>query len=169
MLELSSTLPDLWAQTLAHCIEGLNDIPRLYLAKGNYASLALKSPFKHLVYPIPEPGGLGVHVTLDMGGRARFGPNVEWLGYNNPAEIDYTVSASIASQFVPMIARYWPPCGKKCSRPTMRVYVPSYRDWVSLMPISVSMDQPSMACLGLLISLGSNRPASPPRWQLPSM
>ena len=43
-----------------------------------------------------------------MGGRARFGPNVEWLGYNNPAEIDYTVSASIASQFVPMIARYWP-------------------------------------------------------------
>ncbi len=64
----------LWAQSVAQRIEGLREIPPLFLAKGNYASLSVKSPFKRLVYPVPEPGGLGVHVTLDMGGRARFGP-----------------------------------------------------------------------------------------------
>ena len=98
----------LWAQRVARHIEGLNDIPALHLAKGSYASLAVKSPFTHLVYPVPEPGGLGVHVTLDMGGRARFGPNVEWLSSNDPAGIDYTVSPGIAAQFTPVIAHYWP-------------------------------------------------------------
>lgn len=98
----------LWAQGMAKKIEGLNDIPALHLAKGNYANLSVKSPFTHLVYPVPEPGGLGVHVTLDMGGRARFGPNVEWLVSDDPAEIDYTVSPGIAAQFAPVIARYWP-------------------------------------------------------------
>jgi L-2-hydroxyglutarate oxidase LhgO len=98
----------LWAQSLAARIEGLRDIPPLFLAKGNYASLSIKSPFRHLVYPIPEPGGLGVHVTLDMGGRARFGPNVEWLTSNDPADIDYTVSSDITARFAPVIASYWP-------------------------------------------------------------
>jgi L-2-hydroxyglutarate oxidase LhgO len=98
----------LWSARVAQQIEGLNDIPVLHLAKGNYASLSAKSPFTHLVYPVPEPGGLGVHVTLDMGGRARFGPNVEWLASGDPAEIDYTVSPGIAAQFAPLIARYWP-------------------------------------------------------------
>jgi L-2-hydroxyglutarate oxidase LhgO len=98
----------LWAQGVAARIEGLNDIPALTLAKGSYASLSTKSPFRHLVYPVPEPGGLGIHVTLDMGGRARFGPNVEWLASNDPAQIDYTVSPGIAARFAPVIARYWP-------------------------------------------------------------
>jgi len=98
----------LWAQKVAACIEGLADIPPLVLAKGSYASLSVKSPFQHLVYPVPEPGGLGVHVTLDMGGRARFGPNVEWLASNDPAAIDYTVSPDIAAAFAPRIAAYWP-------------------------------------------------------------
>jgi L-2-hydroxyglutarate oxidase LhgO len=98
----------LWAQSVASRIEGLSDIPPLFLAKGNYAGLSVKSPFRHLVYPIPEPGGLGVHVTLDMGGRARFGPNVEWLASNDPADIDYTVSSDIAARFAPVIASYWP-------------------------------------------------------------
>jgi L-2-hydroxyglutarate oxidase LhgO len=98
----------LWAQGLASRIEGLNDIPPLFLAKGSYAGLSVKSPFRHLVYPVPEPGGLGVHVTLDMGGRARFGPNVEWLASNDPAAIDYTVSPDIAERFAPVIASYWP-------------------------------------------------------------
>ena len=74
----------LWAERVARRIEGLNNIAVLHLAKGNYASLSVKSPFTHLVYPVPEPGGLGVHVTLDMGGRARFGPNVEWLASGDP-------------------------------------------------------------------------------------
>jgi len=98
----------LWAQSLASQIEGLRDVPPLFLAKGNYASLARKSPFRHLVYPVPEPGGLGIHVTLDMAGRARFGPNVEWLASNDPAKIDYTVPPDIASHFAPVIATYWP-------------------------------------------------------------
>jgi L-2-hydroxyglutarate oxidase LhgO len=98
----------LWAERVARRIEGLNNVPVLHLAKGNYASLSVKSPFTHLVYPVPEPGGLGVHVTLDMGGRARFGPNVEWLASGDPGEIDYTVSSGIAAQFAPVIAHYWP-------------------------------------------------------------
>ncbi|MFO1248321.1 MAG: NAD(P)/FAD-dependent oxidoreductase [Alphaproteobacteria bacterium] len=98
----------LWAQKVASRIEGLRDVPQLVLAKGSYASLSAKSPFTHLVYPVPEPGGLGVHVTLDMGGRARFGPNVEWLASNDPADIDYTVSPGIAAAFAPRIAEYWP-------------------------------------------------------------
>src|SRR5471032_1078838 len=93
----------LWAQTLASRIEGLADIPPLFLAKGSYAGLSVKSPFRHLVYPVPEPGGLGVHLTLDMGGRARFGPNVEWLAGHDPAAIDYTVAPDIAAAFVPRI------------------------------------------------------------------
>ncbi|HWU56854.1 MAG TPA: NAD(P)/FAD-dependent oxidoreductase [Rhizomicrobium sp.] len=98
----------LWARSVASRIEGMRDIPPLFLAKGNYAGLSIKSPFRHLVYPVPEPGGLGVHVTLDMGGRARFGPNVEWLASHEPADIDYTVSPDIAARFAPVIASYWP-------------------------------------------------------------
>ena len=98
----------LWAHKVAHRIDGMRGVPSLRLAKGNYASLSVASPFNHLVYPLPEPGGLGVHVTLDMGGRARFGPNVEWLASDDPAEIDYTVAPGIAARFAPVIARYWP-------------------------------------------------------------
>jgi L-2-hydroxyglutarate oxidase LhgO len=98
----------LWAQSVAHRIEGLRDVPPLFLAKGSYASLSTQSPFSHLVYPVPEPGGLGVHVTLDMGGRARFGPDVEWLASNDPTAIDYTVSPDIVAKFAAAVARYWP-------------------------------------------------------------
>jgi L-2-hydroxyglutarate oxidase LhgO len=97
----------LWAQSVAHRIEDLDNVPPLFLAKGNYASLSVKSPFRHLVYPVPEPGGLGVHVTLDMGGRARFGPDVEWLDHADPAAIDYTVSPKVSAKFAPLIARWW--------------------------------------------------------------
>ena len=70
--------------------------------------LNVKSPFHHLVYPVPEPGGLGVHLTLDMGGAARFGPNVEWLATDDPAAIDYAVSPDLPARFAPLIAAYWP-------------------------------------------------------------
>ena len=59
-------------------------IPRPWFAKGNYFALARRSPFTHLIYPVPEPGGLGVHVTLDLAGQARFGPDVEWLDIASP-------------------------------------------------------------------------------------
>jgi L-2-hydroxyglutarate oxidase LhgO len=93
------------APSLARRIEGYPaDLapPELY-AKGNYYTLAKRPPFSRLVYPVPEPGGLGVHVTLDLGGRARFGPDVEWID-----SIDYTVDPRRAERFYAAIRRYWP-------------------------------------------------------------
>ena len=93
------------APSLARRIEGYPAElapPELY-AKGNYYSLATRPPFSRLVYPVPEPGGLGVHVTLDLGGRARFGPDVEWVD-----TIDYSVDPRRAERFYAAIRRYWP-------------------------------------------------------------
>ena len=93
------------APSLARRIEGYpRELapPELY-AKGNYYSLAMRAPFSRLVYPVPEPGGLGVHVTLDLGGRARFGPDVEWVD-----KIEYTVDPLRAEGFYAAIRRYWP-------------------------------------------------------------
>lgn len=77
--------------------------PQLYLARGNYFALQGAQPFKHLVYPVPEPGGLGVHATLDMAGKVRFGPDVEWIETE-----DYAVNPARAAHFYAAIRRYWP-------------------------------------------------------------
>ncbi|MCQ4264049.1 FAD-dependent oxidoreductase [Stutzerimonas stutzeri] len=77
--------------------------PRQYFAKGSYFSQTGRTPFRHLVYPLPEPGGLGVHLTLDLGGQARFGPDVEWVD-----GLDYTMDESRAERFYAAIRRYWP-------------------------------------------------------------
>jgi len=93
------------APSLARSIEGYaaEKAPRELYAKGNYYSLSGKAPFSRLVYPVPEPGGLGVHVTLDLGGQARFGPDVEWV-----ERIDYGVDPRRAERFYAAIRRYWP-------------------------------------------------------------
>ncbi|MRR09278.1 NAD(P)/FAD-dependent oxidoreductase [bacterium] len=78
-------------------------VPRAYLAKGSYFSLNGRSPFSRLVYPLPEPGGLGVHLTLDLAGQARFGPDVEWI-----ATADYAVNPARAESFYAEVRRYWP-------------------------------------------------------------
>jgi L-2-hydroxyglutarate oxidase LhgO len=78
-------------------------IPQAYLAKGNYFSCSAKAPFSRLIYPVPEPGGLGVHLTLDMAGQARFGPDVEWVDH-----IDYAVDPARGERFYPAIRKYWP-------------------------------------------------------------
>jgi L-2-hydroxyglutarate oxidase LhgO len=83
-------------------------LPRLRLAKGHYFSLAARSPFSRLIYPVPEDGGLGVHLTLSLDGQARFGPDVQWLDANSPHEIDYAVDATRIPAFRAAIARYWP-------------------------------------------------------------
>ena len=100
----------LWASRVARLIEPLDAAfaPATFLAKGNYATLNTRSPFRHLVYPVPEAGGLGIHLTLDMGGAARFGPDVEWLETDDPARIDYAVSKTVPAHFAPRIAAYWP-------------------------------------------------------------
>jgi len=77
--------------------------PRELYAKGNYYSLGRRSPFSRLIYPVPEPGGLGVHVTLDLAGQARFGPDVEWVD-----RIGYEVDPRRAERFYAAIRRYWP-------------------------------------------------------------
>jgi len=93
------------APTVAKSIEGYDErlAPGEFYAKGNYYSLTRRSPFSRLVYPVPEPGGLGVHVTLDMAGQARFGPDVEWV-----ERIDYDVDPRRAERFYAAIRRYWP-------------------------------------------------------------
>lgn len=98
------------APALARRIEGLpqGQIPKAYFAKGNYFSLSGKSPFSHLIYPIPEPGGLGVHLTLDMGGQAKFGPDVEWLDIEEESQINYTVDPQRGEGFYAAVRRYWP-------------------------------------------------------------
>ena len=78
-------------------------VPPRYFAKGSYFSLATATPFRHLVYPLPEPGGLGVHLTLDLGGQARFGPDVEWVD-----SLDYRMDESRADSFYAAIRCYWP-------------------------------------------------------------
>ena len=93
------------APALAARLAGLPaaTVPHSYLAKGSYFGLTGRSPFRHLIYPVPVPGGLGTHVTLDLGGRARFGPDVEWV-----QERDYRVDPARAISFYAAIRRYWP-------------------------------------------------------------
>jgi L-2-hydroxyglutarate oxidase LhgO len=93
------------APALSRRIAGVDpgSIPTPYLAKGSYFTLAGRSPFTRLVYPMPEPGGLGVHVTIDMGGQARFGPDVEWV-----SERRYEVDPRRAEKFYAAIRSYWP-------------------------------------------------------------
>ena len=98
------------APALAQQIEGLDHrhIPTAHFAKGNYFSLSGASPFRRLIYPIPEPGGLGVHLTLDLGGQAKFGPDVEWLDIKEEAQIDYRVDAARGDKFYAAVRNYWP-------------------------------------------------------------
>jgi len=95
----------LHAAKVAAAVDGLDPrhVPALRLAKGNYFSLAGRAPFSRLVYPLPEPGGLGVHLTLDLGGQARFGPDVEWVD-----GIDYAVDPRRADAFTAEVRKYWP-------------------------------------------------------------
>ena len=95
----------LHAPKVAASLEGFPPahVPPSYYCKGNYYSLAGRAPFSRLIYPIPEAAGLGVHVTLDLAGQARFGPDVEWID-----KIDYTVDPQRAEKFYAAIRSYWP-------------------------------------------------------------
>lgn len=94
-----------WAPSVAQSLRALDPalIPRAYFAKGHYFTLAGRSPFQRLVYPMPAPGALGIHVTLDLAGRARFGPDISW-----GAALDYAFDEARAETFYRAIRRYYP-------------------------------------------------------------
>ncbi|NNU80315.1 NAD(P)/FAD-dependent oxidoreductase [Halovulum dunhuangense] len=95
----------LWAQPVARAIDGMPPalVPELHFARGTYFSLAGRQPFSRPVYPVPEPGGLGVHYTVDLAGQGKFGPDVEWID-----RVDYSVDPDRAARFYDAIRSYWP-------------------------------------------------------------
>lgn len=95
----------LHAPHLARQIQGMPQerVPTAYYAKGNYFTLSGRSPFSRLIYPVPVPGGLGVHLTIDLGGQARFGPDVEWVD-----SLEYAVDPRRADSFYAAVRKYWP-------------------------------------------------------------
>jgi len=100
----------LHACAVAHAMKGVpqTDLPQAHFAKGNYFALSGKTPFARLVYPAPQDAWLGVHLTLDLAGQARFGPDIEWLPIDRPEQIDYRVDPQRAEAFYAEIRRYWP-------------------------------------------------------------
>ncbi|MBS4036530.1 MAG: FAD-dependent oxidoreductase, partial [Hydrogenophaga sp.] len=100
----------LHACDLARCIDGLDPrhVPTPHYAKGNYFTLAGRAPFQHLIYPAPEPdkhlAGLGVHLTLDLGGQAKFGPDVQWVERADDLQVD----PARGDAFYAEVRRYWP-------------------------------------------------------------
>ena len=93
------------APLLAAATQGLAPahVPKRYFAKGNYFSLSRRTRFRHLVYPVPETAGLGVHLTLDLQGQARFGPDVEWV-----TDLHYPVDPARGDAFYAEVRKYWP-------------------------------------------------------------
>jgi L-2-hydroxyglutarate oxidase LhgO len=96
----------LLAPELARRFEGLPlaAVPTAYFAKGSYFTLSGRAPFSRLVYPVPEPGGLGVHLTIDLGGQAKFGPDVEWV----QSADDLVVDPARGNGFYAEVRKYWP-------------------------------------------------------------
>jgi len=91
------------ASHTARVIEGSGEVPDTLYAKGNYFALYGHAPFKRLIYPAPQNQGLGVHLTFDLSGQARFGPDLEWV-----ETLDYVVNPERGRTFVAAIRRYWP-------------------------------------------------------------
>jgi len=104
----------LHATALARAIDGMPQarVPVAYYAKGSYFALSGRSPFSRLIYPVPVPGGLGVHITIDLGGQAKFGPDVEWVD-----GIDYRVDPRRADKFYAAVRKYWPGLGDGALQP----------------------------------------------------
>ncbi len=108
--EIVVNAASLHACAVARCMEGLGaqHIPREYFAKGSYFQLSGKAPFQRLIYPAPQDAWLGVHLTLDMAGQAKFGPDLQWLDIQSADDIDYQVRPADADAFYAAIRQYWP-------------------------------------------------------------
>lgn len=105
----------LFAGEVSTAIEGLapEHTRQIHYCKGNYFSVSARVPFSRLIYPVPERDGLGVHLTLDMGGAGRFGPDTEWID-----GIDYSLDASRGDVFYAAIRRYWPDLADEALAPS---------------------------------------------------
>ncbi len=105
----------LFAGEVAGAIEGLalDHTPRIHYCKGNYFAASARVPFRHLIYPVPERDGLGVHLTLDLAGQGRFGPDTEWV-----EAIDYSLDARRGAGFAAAIRSYWPGLPEGALTPT---------------------------------------------------
>ena len=126
ILEVGGSEPSCWradtvincaglhAQEVATSLRGFarSQAPPIIYAKGNYFSLGGSARFKHLIYPVPQAAGLGVHLTIDLGGQVRFGPDVEWI-----PSIDYSVDARRAEFFYAEVRKYWPGLPDKALHP----------------------------------------------------
>ena len=133
-------------------------IPTQHLAKGHYFSLTGRAPFSRLIYPTPVDGGLGVHLTLDLGGQARFGPDVEWLANADASAIDYRVDESRAPAFEADIRRYWPGLPAGALQPAYSGVRPKLSGPLDA-PADFRIDGPSQhGCAGVVQLFGIESP-----------
>jgi L-2-hydroxyglutarate oxidase LhgO len=129
-------------------------VPRQWYAKGNYFSLVGRQPFSRLVYPMPDAAGLGVHATVDLQGRCRFGPDVEWVG----SEDDLVVDPRRADQFYAAIRAYWPGLPDNALQPDYAGIRPKLHDATTPMP-DFRIDGPGThGVAGLVNLLGIESP-----------
>jgi L-2-hydroxyglutarate oxidase LhgO len=144
----------LHAPALARAIAGLPPqmIPPAYFCRGVYFTLSGQAPFRRLVYPVPPAGGLGVHITLDLAGQARFGPDVEWI-----SGVDYTVDPARGDAFYAAVRSYWPGLRDGALQPGHAGSGPGSADPPNPPPISSSRDRQPTACWGSSTSTASNR------------
>jgi L-2-hydroxyglutarate oxidase LhgO len=142
----------LHAPALAAAIAGVpaESIPTAYFCRGVYFTLSGSSPFRRLVYPVPPAGGLGVHITLDLAGQARFGPDIEWI-----SGIDYTVDPARGDAFYAAVRSYWPDLRDGALQPGYAGIRPKISGPAEP-PILSFRDRRPTACRGWSTSTASN-------------
>jgi L-2-hydroxyglutarate oxidase LhgO len=139
----------LFAQSVAMALGvAPSKVPDQMLAKGNYFSFSGRCPFSHLIYPVPEPGGLGVHLTLDLAGRAKFGPDVQWI-----EQLDYAVDESRRGDFAERIQAYWPALVAERLEPAYAGIRPKLKPPAGASSADFVIDGPSQHGVKGLISL----------------
>src|SRR5437879_5685664 len=176
LIGVNGAQPALRARTLVNCagvrapqvarlMEGLSpaQIPAAYFVKGSYFAMTGRAPFERLIYPLPDAGGLGIHLTLDLGSRARFGPDVEWVdscttGWMRAARPRSTRPFAATGPLSPTVR----------SSPLTRVCGRGSRARASRSPIFGSTTSARTACRDSSTSLESSPPGSRPRWRSPT-
>ena len=132
---------------------GAKFIPVPHYARGNYFTISGRAPFERLIYPVPQNAGLGIHYTRDLGGQARFGPDVEWID-----EIDYEVNVSRAETFYESIRTYWPALEDGALQPAYTGIRPKIQEPGGPMPDFLIQDPKVHSIPGLINLFGIESP-----------